>query len=379
MSLGQIDKMRYSNKKYKNMSRILNNMPLVITPSLIGRAGVGLLFLLLSLTASAQPRARQQAQQSQRQQAGQTLSTRAQISFPTSASMSEDVVWRRDIYRELDLNDDANAGLYYPVEAVGSQMNLFTYIFKLMMTGQVRCYEYRLDGNEVFTDSARIKPLAFLDNYHIFYEKVNGRIRLDNSDIPSREVKGYYIKESAYYDQTSATFHTKVLALCPIMSREDDFGDGTAKYPLFWVQYDDIAPFLSKQTIMTSNLNNAATMSVDDYFTKNMYKGKIYKTTNMLGRTLAQYCNTDSALTKEQKRIEQELEQFEKNLWGNTAKKDSLDSIANLQKDVKGAKKTKRNRRAGGEAKKEKEKTVKSKPSSSSGSSARVSVRRQRH
>ena len=380
MSLGQMDKMRYSNKKYKNMSRIINNMPIVITPSLIGRAGVGLFFLLLlSLTASAQPRARQQAQQSQRQQAGQTLSTRAQISFPTSASMSEDVVWRRDIYRELDLNDDANAGLYYPVEAVGSQMNLFTYIFKLMMTGQVRCYEYRLDGNEVFTDSARIKPLAFLDNYHIFYEKVNGRIRLDNSDIPSREVKGYYIKESAYYDQTSATFHTKVLALCPIMSREDDFGDGTAKYPLFWVQYDDIAPFLSKQTIMTSNLNNAATMSVDDYFTKNMYKGKIYKTTNMLGRTLAQYCNTDSALTKEQKRIEQELEQFEKNLWGNTAKKDSLDSIANLQKDVKGAKKTKRNRRAGGEVKKEKEKTVKSKHSSSSGSSARVSVRRQRH
>ena len=349
-----------------------------MTPSLIGRAGVGLfLFLLFSLTVSAQPRARQQAQQSQRQQASQALSTRAQISFPTSAVMSEDVVWRRDIYRELDLNDDANAGLYYPVEAVGSQMNLFTYIFKLMMTGQIRCYEYRLDGNEVFTDSARIKPLAFLDNYHIFYEKVNGRIRLDNSDIPSREVKGYYIKESAYYDQTSATFHTKVLALCPIMSREDDFGDGTAKYPLFWVQYDDIAPFLSKQTIMTSNLNNAATMSVDDYFTKNMYKGKIYKTTNMLGRTLAQYCNTDSALTKEQKRIEQELEQFEKNLWGDTAKKDSLDSIAKTQQDVKKTKKAKRTRRAGGETKSEK--TVKSKPAASSGSSARVSVRRQRH
>lgn len=352
----------------------------VITPSLIGRVGVGLLFLLLSLTASAQPRARQQAQQAQKQQSGQTLTTRAQISFPTSAAMSEDVVWRRDIYRELDLNEDANAGLYYPVEPIGSQMNLFTYIFKLMMTGQVRCYEYRLDGNEVFNDSARVKPLAFLDNYHIFYEKTaNGRIRLDNSDIPSREVKGYYIKESAYYDQASATFHTKVLALCPIMSREDDFGDGTAKYPLFWVQYDDVAPFLSKQTIMTSNLNNAATMSVDDYFTKNMYKGKIYKTNNMLGRTLAQYCPSDSAMSQEQKRIEAELEQFEKNLWGDQAKKDSLDSIANAQKDVKGAKKARKNRRDGVTATK-KEKSVKTRTTSSSGSSAaRVSVRRQRH
>jgi hypothetical protein len=187
------------------------------------------------------------------------------------------------------------------------------------------------------------------------------------------------LKESAYYDQANSTFHRKVLALCPVMMREDDFGGEAAKYPLFWVKYSDVEPYLSRQTIMTSDKNNAATMNLDDYFTLNRYKGKIYKTTNMLGRTLAQYCNTDSALTKEQKRIEQELEQFEKNLWGNTAKKDSLDSIANLQKDVKGAKKTKRNRRAGGEAKKEKEKTVKSKPSSSSGSSARVSVRRQRH
>ena len=48
-------------------------------------------------------------------------------------------------------------------------------------------------------------------------------------------------------------------------------------------------------------LNNAATMSVDDYFTMNLYKGKIYKTTNMLGRTLAQYCPNDSAMAAEQK------------------------------------------------------------------------------
>ena len=338
--------------------------------------GIGLL-LMISLSVSAQPRARQTQQAQQKQQAGQTLTTRAQISFPTSAAMSEDVVWRRDIYRELDLNEDANAGLYYPVEPIGSQMNLFTYIFKLMMTGQVRCYEYRLDGNEVFTDSARVKPLAFLDNYHIFYEKTaNGRIRLDNSDIPSREVKGYYVKESAYYDQASATFHTKVLALCPIMSREDDFGDGTAKYPLFWVQYDDVAPFLSKQTIMTSNLNNAATMSVDDYFTKNMYKGKIYKTTNMLGKTLAQIAGGDSIkYTKEQQRIEAELEAFKNNIFGDKAKRDSLDSIANTDPKLlkEQAKQQKRQSRT-------KTTKVKSSASSGGGSSApRVSVRRERH
>ena len=338
-----------------------------------------LLVACLAETLSAQPAARRREQQQKKQSAAQTLTTRAQIAFPTAAPMSEDVVWRRDIYRELNLNDDANAGLYYPVEPVGSQMNLFTYIFRLVMRGAVKAYEYRLDGNEVFTDSARVKLLAFLDNYHIFYERVNGRVRIDNSDIPSREVKSYYIKESAYYDQATSTFHTKVIALCPIMTRDDDFGDVSQSYPLFWIRYDDIAPYLSKQIIMTSNLNNAATMSVDDYFTKNMYKGKIYKTTNMLGKTLRQYCETDSALTKEQKRIEGELEAFEKNIWGDQVRKDSLDSIAKANLNAKGKKtRTNRNRRAGGTA------TVKksSGKSSSRGggsSAARVSVRRQRH
>ena len=333
-------------------------------------------------TVCAQPAARRQQQKaSQTTSNAQNITTRALISYPTAAKMEEDVMWRRDIYRTINLEDDANAGLYYPVEAVGSQMNLFTYLFKLMMRGRINCYEYRLDGNEVFNDASKIKPLTFLDNYHIYYEKKGNGINIDNSDIPSKEVKSYYVKESAYYDQRSATFHTKVIALCPIMSREDDFGDAPQTYPLFWVKYDDVAPYLSKQIIMTSDLNNAATMTLDDYFTKNMYRGKIYKTTNMLGKTLAQYCKTDSAMTKEQKRIEKELVAFEKNLWGNQQLKDSLDSVATAQQNVKGTNTVRRNRRAGGSTQTSVSKRPKRTTSSSSGgsSAARVSVRRQRH
>lgn len=348
------------------------------------------IFMLLMLAGvtlgiSAQPEARRQAQQKAQQKSNaNNMTTRAQIMFPTTASMDEDVVWRRDIYRELNLNDDANAPLYYPVEPLGNQVNLFTYMFKLILSGRIKAYQYKLDGNESFSDADLVKPKAFLDNYHIYYEKdANGRMRLDNSDIPSREVKSYYVKESSYFDQRTSTFHTQVLALCPIMTREDDFGDGGNKYPLFWVKYSDLAPYLSKQQIMTSNLNNAATMSVDDYFVRNQYKGKIYKTNNMLGKTLAQYCPNDSAMTKEQKRIEAELAAFEKNVWGNQAKKDSLDSIANAANAVKGKAKVK-NRRAGGSSsvrasKSASVKTRRPKSSSSSNGSARVTVRRERH
>lgn len=334
------------------------------------------------LLAQAQPQARRQQQQTAAtaKSNANNMTTRAQISFPTEAKMSEDVVWRRDVYRELDLNDDANAGLYYPTEPVGTQMNLFTYIFKLIMAGPrhggIAAYSYDVNsGNERFDESLRIQPLKFLDDYHIFYERSDRGVHIDDSDIPSAEVKGYFIKESAYYDQVSATFHTKVQAICPVMVREDDFGDGATKYPLFWVKYDDLAPFLSKQTIMTSNLNNAATMSLDDYFTTNAYRGKIYKTTNMLGKTLAQVAGGDTArLSREQQRIEQEIAGFEKHVWGDPARKDSLDSIAKLDKKQLKAVKSK-NRRTESTVKR----TRRSSSTSSGSSAARVTVRRERH
>lgn len=323
----------------------------------------------------AQPAARRREQQKQNtSNSSSRLTQRAQMDYPTEAAMPEDVVWRRDIYRELDLTNDANAGLYYPVEPQGTKMNLFTYIFKLALAGYVDVYEYRLDGNESFEDSAKVKMKDLLNNYHIFFEEKNGKIHVENSDIPSAEVKSYYIKESSYFDQNSSTFHTKVLALCPIMSRDDDFGDGASKYPLFWVKYEDLATYLSRLTTMTSSLNNAATMSLDDYFTLNKYRGKIYKTNNMLGKTLAQYCPTDSAMAKEQKKIETELAAFEKNIWGDQVKKDSLDSIAKL--DANQIKKVKKSRKSSSSTVKARRSSSKS---SSSSSSARVTVRRERH
>ena len=341
-----------------------------------------LMIMLAAGTVTAQPkksRTQQNANATQQKQQNNTqgMTRRMQIQYPTAFDMPEDVVWRRDIYREINLEDEMNSGLYYPVEPVGKQMNLFTYIFKLALNGYIPVYEYNLDGNEVLDASAKVDIKTILDNYHIFYEEKNGKLQVENSDIPSSEVKAYYLKESAYYDQANSSFHIKPLALCPVMMREDDFGGDAMKLPLFWVKYSEVEPYLSRQSVMISDKNNAATMNLDDYFTLNRYKGKIYKTTNMLGKTLAQIAGEDSTkYSAEQKRIEAELEAFRNNIFGDKAKRDSLDSIAvNDPKALKEkAKQQKRER-----TRTAKSKSTSSASSSSSSSAPRVSVRRQRH
>ena len=355
-----------------------------------------LFFLMITLmagTAVAQPKARRQQQQAQRQQGqkqqqataqNQGLSQRARLMYPTSLDMPEDVVWRRDLYREINLNDEANSGLYYPVEPIDKRMNLFTYIFKLALNGYIPIYEYRLDGNESFSDSSKVAMKTLLDNYHIFYETRDNKLRVENSDIPSAEVKMYYLKESAYYDQSNAQFRRKVMAICPVMMREDDFGGEAAKYPLFWVKYTDLEPYLSRQSVAASSLNDAAMMTLEDYFTMNSYKGKIYKAGNRMSQAAARpqfgdfnTTNADEAAKREQAKIEKELEAFERGVFGHTPQRDSLDSIAKIQADnEKVSKKSKRSR-----SRSRSVKSKKSKSSSEGGSSstARITVRRQRH
>ena len=340
-----------------------------------------LFLFIIVLTAGsvmAQPKRSRVQQTEQKKSPSSAMSMRAQLTYPTALDIPEEVVWRRDIYRELDLTDDANAGLYFPVEPQGKQLNLCTYIFKLAQNGYIPVYEYPTDGSDNFTDDAKVDMKTILDNYHIFYEEQNGKLKVDNSDIPSAEVKKYYLKESAYYDQANSSFHIKVLALCPVMLREDDFGGEATQYPLFWVKYSDLEPFLNRQTVMASSLNNAATMSMDDYFTLNSYRGKIYKTNNAQGKTLLQLCGGDEAkLSAEQKRIEAELAAFHKTIFGDQEKKDSLDNIAASQ--VKESKKAKSKSSSLRSAKTPKAKSSSTKSSSSSSSSARVTVRRQRH
>ena len=264
-------------------------------------------------------------------------------------------------------------------------MNLFTYVFKLALNNYIPIYEYRLDGNESFSDSSKVAVKTLLDNYHIFYETRDGKLRVENSDIPSAEVKMYYLKESAYYDQSNAQFRRKVMALCPVMMREDDFGGEAAKYPLFWVKYTDLEPFLSRQSVQASNLNNAATMTLEDYFTMNSYKGKIYKAGNRMGQTASRpqfgefnAADVNETAKKEQEKIEKELQAFERGMFGHTPQRDSLDSIAKIQPENEKVSKKKSSRSS------RRDRTVKTKKSKTSkegnsSSSARITVRRQRH
>ena len=276
--------------------------------------------------AQSQKRLEEQAarEAEQKSPAGVTLTRRAMTQYTAQSVMPTELAWRRDIYRELDLTKEKNAALYYPEEPLGDRVNFFTLVFNLILNGKIQAYEYRLDDNELFTPDNLLDIENMLERFYIDYKNENGKITVLQRDIPSREIGKYYIKESNYLDQMS-NYHTRVTAICPVMV-ENGFGGEPTKKPMFWLNYDEISPYLGQTPVMTSSYNNTSNMSLDDYFVMGCYDGDIYKTSNLRNQPLAEYCETDSALAEERQKIEDQLVGFRKGLWNEDSSETEPDN-----------------------------------------------------
>lgn len=246
------------------------------------------------------------------------LTVRAQDMNERMTQQVGNARWMRIIYRQIDLTKEQNAPLYYPVQPMNGRMNLFSTIFELVSSGQLTAYEY-LDGYEDFSDNRRVVLKDMLDRFHIFYEEQPGKagesttFMVNESDIPSGDVKSYYVKEAWYFDQNNSVFDVKTLAICPILTDRGDIGETTMA--MFWIPYENLRPYINTSYIMTSNTNNAMTFTMDDYFRRRMFEGDIIKTQNLMNQPLQAYCPTPDSLKREQERIEGQLVAFEKSLW----------------------------------------------------------------
>lgn len=231
-----------------------------------------------------------------------------------------DVQWMNVIYRQLDLNKDENAALYYPEDMIDGQENLIRILMRLLANGQINAYEY-LDGREIFTDKYKINVKDMLDRFYIPYTQAKGstdknpKFEIDESDVPTTEVLSYYVIEKWQFDNRNNRLKAYVEAICPVLHRAGDFGGEPLKYPMFWVKFSDIRPYLAQQEIFVSDENHLPTCSYDDFFNLTMYKGDIYKTRNLRNRSLMQQFPDPEDMAHAQDSIQHRLDTFEDRLW----------------------------------------------------------------
>lgn len=247
------------------------------------------------------------------------VTERMQDFYTVKEPHDADLQYMREIYRQIDLSKDQNTPLYFPEDIIDGQKNLFRTIIELVVSGKVPAYEY-LDGREVFTDKYQLKVNDMLDRFGIYYTTGKGHSDrnpnyvIEEADVPTTQVLNYYIIEKWEFDKRTHRMRTRVEAICPVLNRTGDFG-GEAKYPMFWVKYDQLRPWLAQQYVFLTDDNNLPQYSLDDYFNLGMYDGEIYKTKNLRNQSMMQMYPDPDDLARAQDSIDNRLKNYGKNLW----------------------------------------------------------------
>lgn len=232
-------------------------------------------------------------------------------------SPSADVGWSRMVYRQLDLDNDKNAALYYPELPTPEQENLFRIILRHVVNGEVQAYEY-LDGREVFTPEFQISADEMLARFHIPYSESQSRgiksYKINDEDVPSEDVLSYYLMEEWVFDNVKSHTSRKVLALCPVLHQSDETGEDL-KYPMMWVEMESLRPYLANTAIFIDDNDNTPRYSYNDFFTLSLYEGDIYKTRNVRNKSMNELYPDELARKHASDSIHNRLKEFDKALW----------------------------------------------------------------
>lgn len=240
--------------------------------------------------------------------------------MPLPTVREADVFWSKKIWRIVDLREKMNLTLYYPTVETDGRKNLINLLLEGIENGQITPYDARLD------DDFKV-PMTFEQVQEAFGAEESTEETIDfdtgerktvtiQGEIRPGEIKQYMIKEEWYFDKQTSSLNVRIIGICPIreFTREMDEPGQVQRTKVFWVYYPEVRSLLATNKVLNP-YNQAQAMSFDDLFIKRFFNSYVVKESNVFNnRDISAYLSGKDAML-ESKRIENEIFNFEQDLW----------------------------------------------------------------
>ncbi|HEX4888721.1 MAG TPA: gliding motility protein GldN, partial [Luteibaculaceae bacterium] len=232
-----------------------------------------------------------------------------------------DVLWSKQIWRDIEVGEKINLPLYYPITPIDDRKSLFDIIVEAYRAKRIVPFE----GKEDFFDGQFKQALTvsvadstcFGRKYseETFDDEGNSTGFKDRyTPYGADDVITYRLKEYWYFDKQRSQMMVKILGLMPIVSLTDNATGERKPQATAWFYYPELRGVLCNVEVYNRK-NETVRLTFDDVFIKRYFSSHIIKEDNVFNRTLAQagYVGFDQLV--ESDRVKEKIFNFEHDLW----------------------------------------------------------------
>ena len=215
--------------------------------------------------------------------------------IPYAHLREADVMWLHRIWRRLDLREKMNHTLFYPVDPINDRQNMFNVIKEaLLESGTITAYNVGAIGaDDEFTTPMTVEEvkglLSSIDTVYVEDLESGDLIATPQaSDVSSSDILWYEMKEEWFFDRQRSVMDVRIIGICPMKNKVNDFGESQGPQPLFWIYYPE-ARYVFNQAEVYNRQNDSERRTLEDIIWSRQFSSYITKESNVYDRFIGEY------------------------------------------------------------------------------------------
>ena len=240
--------------------------------------------------------------------------------IPYAFLREADVMYKKRVWRVIDLREKINLNLYYPTAPIAGRMSLIDLLLDGIANEGITAWNTDDDRFTQPMSRAQIDENFGAVEKSQTYTDENGdeQTVTVKGEIKSTEVKQYWLKEDWFFDRKYSKMDVRILGISPIRFYIKDGDDGEDAEPrkmyVCWIYFPNVRRILADHEVFNNN-NDAERRTFDDIFFKRYFNSFIVKVSNVYDdRGISEYSLGIQSLL-EAEALKKQITDYEQDLW----------------------------------------------------------------
>ncbi len=217
-----------------------------------------------------------------------------------------DVLFSKRIWREINSKDTANWTMIAPKSMladimVSALMNEELTAYEVPDNKKVDYFTKPLKSSEILK---RLTDSTFVPKFDKDGNQIGGSMM--RQDFDPNSIKKFMLMEDWIFNQLTGTFEVRIWGIAPVSELKIE-GNLVDDFIPFWIYFPEFRYIMATRKVALAE-NDASNLSYDDWFTRRLFDGKVYKVSNPRDLPLSSFYQGED-LIKAQKQVDDELKE----------------------------------------------------------------------